>query len=144
VDPTGNGRSGDLRPKKAYIRRAAIRYASHRLDAAVCPGDEPGGLGSPTTEARMGLGKTGLVLEAHLGGGYMKQQVLSPRVDINPEERLNFVEARHRELDARLKELGRHPYLTPAEQIEAAELKKWKLLAKDEMVALRRRLAPAC
>jgi uncharacterized protein YdcH (DUF465 family) len=86
----------------------------------------------------------GLGTEARLGGGYMKQQVISLRADINPEERLNFVEARHRELDARLKELGRHPYLTPAEQVEATELKKWKLLAKDEMVALRRRLSAAC
>lgn len=52
--------------------------------------------------------------------------------------RLNVAESRHRELDARLKELGRHAYLTPAEQREIAELKKQKLRAKDEMVALRR------
>ncbi|MCC6554250.1 MAG: YdcH family protein [Polyangiaceae bacterium] len=70
----------------------------------------------------------------------MKQQVISPRVvDVGTEQRLSLVEARHRELDARLKELGRHAYLTPAEQIEAAELKKMKLLAKDEIADLRRR-----
>ncbi len=52
--------------------------------------------------------------------------------------RLQEVEARHRELDTRLKKLGRRAYLTPAEQREAAELKKHKLVAKDEMAALRR------
>jgi len=53
-------------------------------------------------------------------------------------ERLNHAEVRHRELDARLAELGRHAYLTPAEQLEMAELKKQKLKAKDEIHALRR------
>ena len=48
------------------------------------------------------------------------------------------MEARHRELDARLSELGRHLYLTPNEQREAAELKKLKLRAKDEIASLRR------
>ena len=51
--------------------------------------------------------------------------------------RLSLIESRHRELDARLKELGRHAYLTPTEQREIAELKKHKLRAKDEMFALR-------
>ena len=53
-------------------------------------------------------------------------------------DRLSQMEARHRELDARLSELGRHLYLTPTEQREAAELKKLKLRAKDEIVSLRR------
>jgi uncharacterized protein YdcH (DUF465 family) len=52
--------------------------------------------------------------------------------------RLNMIETRHRELDTRLKELGRHAYLTPAEQREIAELKKQKLRAKDEMADLKR------
>lgn len=48
------------------------------------------------------------------------------------------MEARHRELDARLKELGRYAHLTPSEQREVTEIKKQKLRAKDEIVALRR------
>lgn len=70
----------------------------------------------------------------------MKQQVLSLRAvtDVGPHERLSLIEARHRELDSRLKQLSRHAYLTPAEQVEASELKKLKLLAKDEMATLRR------
>lgn len=54
--------------------------------------------------------------------------------------RLNSVEAHHRELDARIRELDRRSYLTPNEQREIAELKKQKLRAKDEMFALRRGL----
>lgn len=63
------------------------------------------------------------------------KQVVSVR---GLEDRLNRVEARHRELEERLKELGRRPHLTPNEQLEIAEIKKHKLRAKDEMVALRR------
>lgn len=71
--------------------------------------------------------------------GSMKQVVSlrEPQSDAL-QFRLNVAESRHRELDERLKELGRHAYLTPAEQREIAELKKQKLRAKDEMVALRR------
>ena len=57
-----------------------------------------------------------------------------------PEQRLSSVEARHRELEDRLRELGRRPFLTPREQQEVAEIKKHKLRAKDEMAALRRGL----
>lgn len=59
-------------------------------------------------------------------------------VQLSGTERLSQMEARHRELDARLSELGRHVYLTPNEQREAAELKKLKLRAKDELASLRR------
>ena len=55
-------------------------------------------------------------------------------------DRLSAMEARHRELEARLHELGRHTYLTPTEQREATEIKKLKLQAKDEIVTLRRAL----
>ena len=61
-----------------------------------------------------------------------------PLRGLEGSERLNMMEARHRELDARLSELGRHLYLTPNEQREAAELKKLKLRAKDEIASLRR------
>jgi uncharacterized protein YdcH (DUF465 family) len=70
----------------------------------------------------------------------MKQLISSSRsLSLhNVEERISMIEARHRELDARLKELGRHAFLTPAEQLEASTLKKHKLRAKDEIAALRR------
>jgi uncharacterized protein YdcH (DUF465 family) len=72
----------------------------------------------------------------------MKQGIFSsrPLALPNVEDRISSIEARHRELDARLKELGRHAYLTPSEQIEASQLKKHKLRAKDEIAALRRSL----
>ena len=56
------------------------------------------------------------------------------------EQRLTSIEAHHRELDERLRELGRRTYLTPREQVEVADLKKHKLRAKDEITALRRYL----
>ena len=66
------------------------------------------------------------------------KQVVSPRElsEFSPS-RLSVIEARHRELDNRLKELGRHAYLTPTEQREITELKKHKLRVKDELFALR-------
>lgn len=67
----------------------------------------------------------------------MKQVVSlrGPKVD---GHRLNVVETRHRDLDQRLKELGRRAYLTPSEQQEIAELKKQKLRAKDELALMKR------
>jgi uncharacterized protein YdcH (DUF465 family) len=56
----------------------------------------------------------------------------------NVEERISMIEARHRELDARLRQLGKQAFLTPSEQLEASQLKKHKLRAKDEIEALRR------
>lgn len=44
--------------------------------------------------------------------------------------------AEHRALDLRLRRLGKRPYLTSAEQLEAAELKKRKLRAKDAIKEL--------
>ena len=54
-------------------------------------------------------------------------------------DRLNRFEAQRRALEARLRELGRHTYLTPNEQREVMELKKQKLWAKDQIAALRSR-----
>ncbi len=56
------------------------------------------------------------------------------------EYQLSSIEAHHQKLEARLQELGRQPFLTPREQLEVAEIKKYKLRAKDEMTALRRSL----
>src|SRR5262245_53076818 len=53
---------------------------------------------------------------------------------------LSVAVERHQALEARLKELGRHAYLTPLEQREVSEIKKHKLRAKDEITALRREL----
>jgi uncharacterized protein YdcH (DUF465 family) len=66
------------------------------------------------------------------------KQVVSLRA--GTQDRLSRIEARHRELDERTRELGRRPHLTPTEQLELAEIKKHKLRAKDEMDALRRAL----
>ncbi len=70
----------------------------------------------------------------------MKQVVSlrAPHTDALQFRQLTIAEARHRELDVRLKELGRQAYLTPAEKREITELKKRKLKAKDELDALRR------
>jgi uncharacterized protein YdcH (DUF465 family) len=48
------------------------------------------------------------------------------------------LEARHRQLHAEVHELERRAFLTPEEQRLIAELKKQKLLAKDELYAARR------
>ena len=54
------------------------------------------------------------------------------------EHQLSSMEAQHRKLDDRLRELGRRAILTPREQLEVAEIKKHKLRAKDEIASLRR------
>lgn len=59
-------------------------------------------------------------------------------VGTTSRDRLSQMEARHRELETRLSELGRRAYLSPRERVEIAEIKKRKLLAKDEIVSLRR------
>lgn len=53
-------------------------------------------------------------------------------------ERINELELKHRDLDAAVMRLGRRAYLTPGEQREIAELKKQKLMTKDQLVLLRR------
>jgi uncharacterized protein YdcH (DUF465 family) len=54
------------------------------------------------------------------------------------DDRLTELEARHRQLHAEVHELERRAFLTPEEQRLIAELKKQKLLAKDELYAARR------
>jgi uncharacterized protein YdcH (DUF465 family) len=65
-----------------------------------------------------------------------KQVQLSHGVD-SGADRLSAAEAQHRTLDTRIQELARRAYLTPAEQLEVADLKKQKLKLKDEIHALR-------
>jgi hypothetical protein len=53
-------------------------------------------------------------------------------------ERIRELELRHRDLDTAVTRLGRRAYLTPGEQREFAELKKLKLMTKDQLTTLRR------
>ena len=56
----------------------------------------------------------------------------------NVRDRIRELELRHRDLDTAVSRLGRRAYLTPLEQREFAELKKRKLITKDELATLRR------
>jgi hypothetical protein len=53
-------------------------------------------------------------------------------------ERIRELELKHKDLDTAVMRLGRRAYLTPGEQREFAELKKRKLIAKDQLATLRR------
>lgn len=53
-------------------------------------------------------------------------------------ERLNLLQQKHRSLDEEVRRLERRAYLTPDEQRTVSDLKKRKLLAKDEIFALQR------
>ena len=68
----------------------------------------------------------------------MDRRLVSPS---NADQLLRDAEHRHATFDVRLKELGRRAYPTPSEQREMAELKKRKLLAKDEIFRLRSRMS---
>ena len=57
------------------------------------------------------------------------------------DDRLTVLEARHRALHDAVSRLERRAFLTPEEQREITDLKKRKLLAKDQLFALRRTLA---
>lgn len=55
-------------------------------------------------------------------------------------DRLVQLERQHSELKEAVKRLERRSYLTPNEQFEVSTLKKQKLAAKDQIVALKREL----
>jgi len=57
-------------------------------------------------------------------------------------DRLTELEARHRQLHDEVTQLERRAFLTPEEQRQIAELKKLKLIAKDELYAARRASEP--
>ena len=67
------------------------------------------------------------------------KQVVGVRLAAN-QERLSLAQARHRELDAQLREFGRRAYLTPNEQREVTDIKKLKLKTKDEIAMIQRTL----
>jgi uncharacterized protein YdcH (DUF465 family) len=59
------------------------------------------------------------------------------RVDVNSAAvEMVQLKERHGQIERRLAELDRHLSLTPAEQVERAQLKKEKLRAKDRLVLL--------
>ncbi|MFO7181866.1 MAG: YdcH family protein [Pseudomonadota bacterium] len=53
-------------------------------------------------------------------------------------DRIRELELKHRTLDEAVNRLGRRAYLTPVEQREFTELKKRKLMTKDQLTLLRR------
>jgi uncharacterized protein YdcH (DUF465 family) len=57
---------------------------------------------------------------------------------VSMDDRLTELEMRHRQLHEEVTQLERRALLTPEEQRQIAELKKLKLLAKDELYAARR------
>jgi len=61
-----------------------------------------------------------------------------PMIVAMADDRLTELETRHRQLHAEVNELERRAFLTPNEQRLIAELKKQKLVAKDELYAARR------
>ncbi len=54
------------------------------------------------------------------------------------DDRLRVLESEHQELKEKVRRLKRRAYLTPPEQKHISELKKQKLVAKDQIAALRR------
>jgi uncharacterized protein YdcH (DUF465 family) len=72
----------------------------------------------------------------------MRKEISSDSRSANGlNERIRRMELRHRELDNRIEELGKRALLTPTEQREISELKKHKLLAKDQIAAMKRGVA---
>jgi uncharacterized protein YdcH (DUF465 family) len=57
-------------------------------------------------------------------------------------ERVHELESQHRRLDEEVTLLGRRNYLTPEEQRRMRELKKEKLVIKDELYQARRASEP--
>ena len=53
-------------------------------------------------------------------------------------DRVQALEQKHRVLAEEVQRLGRRAHLTPFEQRQMSDLKKLKLLTKDELFALKR------
>src|SRR5690606_35997457 len=67
-------------------------------------------------------------------GGTSRRSAMNDLV----RDRIRELELKHRNLDDAVTRLGRRAYLTPVEQREFAELKKRKLMTKDQLTLLRR------
>jgi len=72
-----------------------------------------------------------------MGGSALNEEE-RPMMLAMADDRLTQLEARHRQLHAEVHELERRAFLTPAEQRLMSDLKKQKLMAKDELYAARR------
>ena len=66
------------------------------------------------------------------------EQEVCPMIVEAMVDRLTELEARHRHLHDEVTQLERRAFLTPEEQRQVAELKKLKLIAKDQLYAARR------
>ena len=60
--------------------------------------------------------------------------------ETSADERLQTLQQKHRILDDQVRMLERRAFLTPTEQRHVSELKKQKLMTKDELYALKREL----
>lgn len=78
-----------------------------------------------------------LALSAAWSGSATEQEVC-PMIVAVADDRLTELELRHRQLHDEVHQLERRALLTPEEQRTIAELKKQKLLAKDELYEARR------
>jgi len=86
--------------------------------------------------------KVGMRRGVHLDTGFAQPQEVRQMNGAILEERLSLLELRHRQLKDEVSLLERRAYLTPAEQRRVAELKKKKLLVKDELYQARRDSQP--
>jgi uncharacterized protein YdcH (DUF465 family) len=57
--------------------------------------------------------------------------------DVSKQQMIHQLDAEHRAIKARIRELDKHVSLTSAEQVEYAELKKLRLRTKDRIYALK-------
>ncbi len=70
--------------------------------------------------------------------GAVAELEVCPMIVVTADDRLTELEARHRQLHDEVNQLERRAFLTPEEQRLIAELKKQKLMAKDQLYAARR------
>jgi len=70
----------------------------------------------------------------------MKSNVESIEYPSDPYERLNYLMAKHRELDDEADSMSRRVRLTPAEQYRLQDIKRARLKARDQIEVLRVKL----
>ena len=70
----------------------------------------------------------------------MKSNVESSEYSNDPHERLNYLMAKHRELDDEADSMSRRVRLTPAEQYRLQDIKRARLKARDQIEILRTKL----
>jgi uncharacterized protein YdcH (DUF465 family) len=90
-----------------------------------------------TVLAKANVVRGSLAGQAAMFGAVAEQEVC-PMIVVTADDRLTELEARHRQLHDEVNQLERRAFLTPEEQRLIADLKKQKLMAKDELYAARR------